>query len=301
MQRRKARFWLVPTALLSLVAVMLVLVSFSTTLYRMFCSATGAAGTTQRASASTGLGARSVTVAFATATAPGLPWRFVPLQREVRIRLGEESLVFFQAENLSDQPIVGHATFNVTPDKIGIYFKKIQCFCFTEERLGPHQKVEMPVTFFVDRAMGSDPSTSEVADITLSYTFFRSARPQGATDLARFATGPADPQAGRVLFAERCAGCHGLDRAIEGPALRAVYGRRAGSVPGYPYTPALAHAGITWTEPALERWLADPRGFIAGTAMPAVTGSTVGRRDIIAYLRGLSAAAHNAPARPGGT
>ena len=289
MQARKIRSWLVPAALLAVVAVMLTVVSYSVPLYRMFCSATGAGGTTQRATASTGASSRMVTVDFTTATAHGLPWRFRPVQPRVRLRLGAESLVFFEAENLSDQPIVGHATFNVTPDKVGIYFKKIQCFCFNEERLGAHQKVEMPVTFFVDRAMATDPSTDDVEDITLSYTFFRSARPAGARDLSRFATSVADPAAGQTLFASHCAGCHGLDHAIEGPALAGVFGRRAGSVSGYPYTPALAAAHVTWDETTLGQWLAGPRRFIPNTAMPNAIDDDAGRRDIIAYLRTLSA------------
>lgn len=288
MQAGKIRSWLVPSALLAVVAVMLTIVSYSVPLYRLFCSATGSGGTTQRADASTGLSGRMVTVDFTTATAHGLPWRFRPVQPRVKVRLGAENLVFFEAENLSDQPIVGHATFNVTPDKIGIYFKKIQCFCFTEERLGAHQKVEMPVTFFVDRAMASDPSTDDVENITLSYTFFRSARPAGALDLSRFATAAADPAAGRAQFASHCAGCHGLDHAIEGPGLAGVFGRRAGSVPGYPYTPALAASQVTWNETSLDQWLTGPRRFIPNTAMPNAIDDPVGRRDIIAYLRTLS-------------
>lgn len=282
------RPWLIPAGLLLIVAVMLTVVSYSVPLYRLFCSATGSGGTTQRASASTGASERMVTVDFTTATDHGLPWRFRPVQPRVRVRLGAENLVFFEAENISDQPIVGHATFNVTPDKVGIYFKKIQCFCFDEERLGAHQKVEMPVTFFVDRAMAADASTDDVENITLSYTFFRSARPSSARDLSRFANTPPDPVAGKLQFASHCSGCHALDHAIEGPQLAGVFGRRAGSVPGYPYTPALARAQVTWDETTLGKWLAGPRGFIPNTAMPNAIDDTVGRRDIIAYLRTLS-------------
>ncbi len=284
---RRRRAVLIPAALLAVVAVMLTIVSFSVPLYRMFCSVTGSGGTTQRAGASTGLSDQVVLVDFSTATASNLPWRFRPLQSRVRVRLGEETLVLFEAQNRSDQPIVGHATFNVTPEKVGIYFKKIQCFCFTEERLGAHQTVQMPVTFFVDRALATDASTADVQDITLSYTFFRSTRPAGAKDLSRLAALVPDPHAGRVLFASHCASCHGLDHAIEGPALAGVLGRRAGSVPGYPYTPALAAARVTWDQASLEHWLAGPRQFIPGTAMPAVIDDAADRRDIIAYLAAL--------------
>ena len=296
MNKAGRKRWMVPAALVAVVAVMLTVVSFSVPLYRMFCSATGSGGTTQRADASTGLSDSMVQVDFSTATAPNLPWRFRPMQARARVRLGQDTLVFFEAENLSDAPIVGHATFNVTPDKIGIYFKKIQCFCFTEERLGPHQKVEMPVTFFVDRALATDDSTRDVHNITLSYTFFRSTRPKRAADLARFADAAPDPHAGKLLFASHCAACHGLDHAIEGPPLDGVIGRRAGSVPGYPYTQALTQAGrrrrVTWNAGSLEKWLAAPRAFIPDTAMPGVIGDPVGRRDIIAYLQTLSPGAH---------
>ncbi len=284
----RGKGWVVPAALLMVVGIMLTIVSFSVPLYRMFCSATGSGGTTQRASRSTGLSDRTVLVDFSTATAPGLPWRFRPVQPRVLVRLGEENLVFFEAENRSDQPIVGHATFNVTPDKIGVYFKKIQCFCFTEERLGAHQKVEMPVTFFVDRALASDASTSDVHNITLSYTFFRSRRPKGASDLSRFAAAPADPALGRTLFASRCAGCHGLNHAIEGPALAGVFGRRAGSVAGYPYTPALAASHVVWNQATLGEWLSGPRRYIPNTAMPNVLPDPAERGAVIAFLRTLS-------------
>ena len=115
-----------------------------------------------------------MTVFFNTDVAPGLPWRFEPVQRKVVVHLGEQIPVFFEAENRSDHDIVGHATFNVTPDKAGIYFKKIECFCFSDERLNAHQKVEMPVQFYVDPKLASDRGTEDVDQITLSYTFFRS-------------------------------------------------------------------------------------------------------------------------------
>src|SRR6516225_9327851 len=185
-------------ALAAAIAMMTVLVAFSVPLYRLFCAATGFGGTTQRADSATGtVGDRIVTVRFTTDVAPGLPWRFEPEQRSVKVRLGEEKLVFFSAENLADKPIVGHATFNVTPAKAGIYFNKIQCFCFDEERLGAHRKVDMPVDFFVDQKLADDPNTREVSSITLSYTFFRSAEPAGAKDLSRFnASAAPDPKRG---------------------------------------------------------------------------------------------------------
>ncbi len=169
------------------IAVMTTITSYSVTLYRLFCQATGANGTTQRvATGSTTQAAREVTVLFDTNVAPGLPWRFVPLQRQVTLHLGQDQLVLFEAQNLSDHDMVGHATFNVTPEKAGLYFKKIQCFCFSEERLAAGETAQMPVDFFVDPALGTDPSTADVHQITLSYTFFESRNPAQAADLARF-------------------------------------------------------------------------------------------------------------------
>src|ERR1051326_3454057 len=148
---------------IAFIGLMIGLVAYSPTLYRMFCSATGFAGTTQRAvAAPTSTSDRTVTVRFDSNVAPNLPWRFEPVQREVTVHLGEQKLVFFTAENLSSQAVVGHAAFNVTPDSTGIYFNKIQCFCFDDERLDAHEKVDMPVVFFVDPAMRSEEHTSEL-------------------------------------------------------------------------------------------------------------------------------------------
>ena len=281
------------------IGVMTTLVSYSVTLYRLFCEVTGAGGTTQRATtADAAQTARTVTVWFNTDIAPGMPWRFAAVQRSVTVHLGEEALVFFTAENLSDQPVVGHATFNVTPDKTGLYFKKIECFCFTEERLEPHQKVEMPVDFFVDPRLADDPGAADVHDITLSYTFFPSRQPDGAPDLARFDKGPPDPEAGRKLFATACGACHALDSNKVGPKLDGVVGRRAGSVPGYPYSAALARAGVTWNSETLDKWLAGPQAFVPGAQMPFTLPDAARRRDIIAYLRTLQP--HNGQAAASG-
>ena len=271
------------------IGVMTTLVSYSVTLYRLFCQATGAGGYTQRAAtASSTRSNREVTVSFLTNVAPGLPWRFRPMQDSVRVRLGEDALVFFEAENLSDRPIVGHATFNVTPETVGVYFSKIQCFCFTEERLEPHQKVEMPVSFFVDPRLATDPGTAEVHNITLSYTFFESLKPEGARDLARLSATPPDPEAGRRLFQNTCATCHAVERNKTGPLLSGIVGRKAGSASGFPYSAALAQADVVWSADALDKWLASPRQFIPGAAMPFSLPDAARRRAIIAYLKTLA-------------
>jgi len=274
--------------LLLAVGVMTTLVCYSVPLYRLFCQATGALGTTRRVAADTAAeSSRMVTVSFDTNVAPGMRWRFSPVQRQVLVHLGQETLVFFRAENLSDHDIVGHATFNVTPAKIGTYFKKIQCFCFTEEKLGSHQSVEMPVDFFVDPRLDADPDAADVQDIMLSYTFFPSLRPAGAQDLARFDNRLPDPVAGRELFTTVCAECHSLDRSNVGPPLAGVVGRAAGSVAGYPYSAALAHADLVWTPETLDRWLENPQALVPGALMPYRLPDAVRRGDIIAYLKTL--------------
>src|SRR5579871_3828142 len=189
-------------------------VAYSPTLYRMFCAATGFGGTTQRVLSDTAaISDKTVTVAFDSNVAPGLPWRFEPEQRSVTVHLGEQKLVYFTAENLGNESMVAHATFNVTPETSGLYFNKIQCFCFNEERLDPHEKVDMPVVFFVDPAFAQDQDNRSVDTITLSYRFGRSAEPKEAKDLSRFLANAApDVVHGHELFTQRCTACHALDR-----------------------------------------------------------------------------------------
>lgn len=269
--------------------VMITLVSFSVPLYRAFCAATGAGGTTRRVAADTAqVTGRVVTVFFNTDVSPSLPWSFRPLQRSVRVHLGEQAMAWFAATNNSDTPIVGHATYNVTPDKVGIFFRKIQCFCFTEERLAPHQTVQMPVQFYVDPGLATQADTTDVDQITLSYTFFRSARPARAQDLARLASAPPSAARGADLFAARCSACHALDQPRVGPPLRNVVGRQAGTAHGYDYSAALAHSRITWTATALNGWLSDPQAYVKGSLMPVSVRDASTRRDIVAYLESVS-------------
>ncbi len=159
---------------LILLAIMIGLVSQSVTLYRLFCQATGAGGITQRVASGDGVVlAREMTIRFNTDVSSELPWYFKPVQRSVKVRIGEEALVFFKAVNNSKETITGTATFNVTPFKAAGYFDKIQCFCFTEQTLAPGESADMPVTFFIDPDLVKDKRLDEVKEITLSYTFFR--------------------------------------------------------------------------------------------------------------------------------
>ena len=142
-------------------------------LYYMFCRATGYGGTPNRAESAPGAtGDRIVTVRFDTNVDPALPWTFLPEQRSVKVKIGEDRLVYFRAVNNSDKAIVGHAAFNVAPDAVARYFSKIQCFCFTEQRLEAGESVEMPVSFFVAPAILKDRADDTVDEITLSYTFY---------------------------------------------------------------------------------------------------------------------------------
>jgi cytochrome c oxidase assembly protein subunit 11 len=142
-------------------------------LYYIFCRATGYGGTPSRASAAPGAtGERIIKVRFDTNVDPALPWTFLPEQRSVNVKVGEDYLVYFRATNHSQSAVVGHAAFNVAPDTIARYFSKIQCFCFTEQRLEGGESVEMPVSFFVAPGILKDHDGDSVNEITLSYTFY---------------------------------------------------------------------------------------------------------------------------------
>ena len=144
-------------------------------LYRWFCQVTGFGGTTMRAErAPEAPGERVITVRFnADVAGNDLPWRFQPLERQVTLRVGEERLSFYRATNVGQAPVVGTATYNVTPHKAAPYFHKLACFCFTEQELASGESMDMPVSFFVDPAIAQDPKMRGVDTITLSYTFFR--------------------------------------------------------------------------------------------------------------------------------
>jgi cytochrome c oxidase assembly protein subunit 11 len=159
--------------LAAVVGGMLALAYAASPLYDMFCRATGFGGTPVAAEpGERPVLARRVAVRFDSNLDANLPWRFEPLEREVKVNLGEEKLVYFRATNVSQRPIVGTAAYNVTPEPAGPWFNKLQCFCFTEQLLLPGQSVDMPVVFFVDPAMDNDRRYDNIRTITLSYTFF---------------------------------------------------------------------------------------------------------------------------------
>ena len=160
-------------------------------LYRLFCQLTGYDGTTMRAARPSNVVLdRTITVRFDANVGPHMPWRFEPVQRSLKVRLGENALAVYRATNPTDRPVTGTATFNVTPELAGAYFNKIECFCFQEQRLEPGESVEMPVSFFVDPAFVDDKNTAHLTQITLSYTFYPVERPgAGVAEGAAAASG----------------------------------------------------------------------------------------------------------------
>ncbi|KAK3409508.1 cytochrome c oxidase assembly protein COX11, mitochondrial isoform X1 [Eucalyptus grandis] len=172
--------------LLYLTALVLAMVGCSyaaVPLYRRFCQATGYGGTIQRREtveekiarhANDGtVATREIAVQFNADVADGMPWKFTPTQREVRVKPGESALAFYTAENRSSTPITGVSTYNVTPMKAAVYFNKIQCFCFEEQRLLPGEQIDMPVFFYIDPEFETDPRMDGINNLVLSYTFFK--------------------------------------------------------------------------------------------------------------------------------
>jgi len=151
-------------------------------LYRVFCQQTGYGGTTQKlkedaaekVKAMKPVKNRKIEVHFNADTAAAMQWNFRPQQSVISVAPGETALAFYTARNPTDKPIDGISTYNVIPFEAGVYFNKIQCFCFEEQRLNPHEEVDMPVFFYIDPEFDEDPATMSYDKITLSYTFFES-------------------------------------------------------------------------------------------------------------------------------
>lgn len=156
-------------------------------LYQLFCQVTGFGGTTMTATESDAARAaaaatgQKISIRFDASTASDVPWTFRPLQATDTITIGERDIATYVARNEGSKPVTGMATFNVEPEQAGKYFNKIQCFCFTEQTLAPGQEVTMPVLYYVDPAMLEDPNMKGVEQITLSYTFHRTAQGQTAS------------------------------------------------------------------------------------------------------------------------
>ena len=164
----------------AIVAGMAALSFAAVPLYRAFCQATGFGGTTGRAEAAAlpdasalrALSGRTIKVRFDGNVSAGMPWQFRPKINDMAVQIGERKMAFYTATNIAAAAVTGRATYNVSPDVAGRYFKKIQCFCFNEQTLKGGETVEMPVTYFIDPAILNDPVAWRIDEITLSYTFY---------------------------------------------------------------------------------------------------------------------------------
>jgi cytochrome c oxidase assembly protein subunit 11 len=159
------------------VGAMLAMSFAAVPLYDWFCRTTGFDGTPLIArTAPKESIERRITVRFDANVAPGLAWTFVPVQQEVEIRVGETLLVHYLVQNIAAQESIGTATYNVSPPVAAAYFNKLECFCFTEQRIAAGERLEMPVAFFIDPAIDKDRELAGIREITLSYTFFPAKR-----------------------------------------------------------------------------------------------------------------------------
>jgi cytochrome c oxidase assembly protein subunit 11 len=172
-RRKHRRDAVVAAACGAFVAVMVGAAFAAVPFYSWFCRTTGFGGTTQVASvAPAGMLDRRITVRFDANVGPGLPWRFAPEVNSVELHIGEVATVYYDVVNTSARTTEGQAAYNVSPPTAGAYFTKINCFCFTQQRLEPGEKRQMAVVFYVDPAVVKDSEQDDLNDITLSYTFF---------------------------------------------------------------------------------------------------------------------------------
>ncbi len=164
----------IATAIISVVVFMIGVSFLSVPLYSLFCKVTGYGGTPQVGAVTVPQKVfdRTITVSFITDTDKALPWEFKAEQRNVNVKVGQTALVSFTAHNDTARPSTGAAIYNVTPDKIGKYFHKTQCFCFQAQTLNGGATAHFPVMFFIDPAIMDDPSVRDVSDITLAYNFY---------------------------------------------------------------------------------------------------------------------------------
>ncbi|KEP69043.1 cytochrome c oxidase assembly protein [Thioclava sp. BHET1] len=168
--------------LMSLLAVIVVMGAgawAAVPFYNWFCKTTGYGGTTSVADKLPDhVLDREITVRFDANVARDMPWEFKPVQTEMKLKIGQNGLAFYEAYNPTDRPIAGTASYNVSPDVAGYYFDKIQCFCFTEQVLQPGERVQMPVSFFVDPGIVEDADAKRIKSLTLSYTFYETDLPE---------------------------------------------------------------------------------------------------------------------------
>ena len=185
MNRRMSPETRTVTILAAIVVTMGALAWAAVPFYNWFCRVTGYGGTTQVAQqASDEVLDEVIRVRFDANIDSNLDWTFRPMQTRMDLKIGENGLAFYEAINNTNETITGTASYNVAPEVTGYYFDKIECFCFTEQTLKPGERVEMPVSFYVDPEMMKDPDAAWVRNITLSYTFHRTEPKQAALDAA---------------------------------------------------------------------------------------------------------------------
>lgn len=149
-------------------------------LYKVYCQSTGKGGQAVRVEKEEKIvemkkdPSRLLTIKFTAQTHSSMPWSFTPVQEQINVHPGETALIFYRVKNPLDEPVLGVATYNVLPYEAGLYFNKIQCFCFEEQILQPQEDVFMPVLFYVDPDYSKDPQLANINEIILSYVFFRS-------------------------------------------------------------------------------------------------------------------------------
>jgi cytochrome c oxidase assembly protein subunit 11 len=167
-------------AMLAGVAAFMLAMSFAAVpFYDLFCRITGYGGTTSVSDvAPDQILDQTVLVRFDASLEAGMPWKFKPQQHEMRLKIGETALAFYEAYNPTDRVVAGTASYNVAPDLAGGYFTKIECFCFTEQVLQPGETAIMPVSFYVDPSIVEDAEAGRIAEITLSYTFHETPLPE---------------------------------------------------------------------------------------------------------------------------
>lgn len=193
-QRATGRDLLVAFACGGFVALMIGVSYAAVPLYSWFCRTTGFGGTTQVAKAAPEhVSARTITVRFDSNVAAGLPWTFGPERRTIDVRLGEVVTVYYKVTNEAARVTVGQAGYNVSPPTVGIYFEKVNCFCFTTQAMKPDETRDMAVVFYVDPKLAKDSEQDELHEITLSYTFYPVREPEQPVT----ASGPTLPSAAR--------------------------------------------------------------------------------------------------------
>jgi cytochrome c oxidase assembly protein subunit 11 len=179
LQRRNGR---VAVIVMGVVAGMVGLSYASVPLYEIFCRMTGFGGTPQIAKTESALrGEKVLSVRFDANIASDLPWSFEPDVPAIKLRTGETATIFYKVKNKSDHETIGIASYNVAPERAGMFFNKISCFCFSEQRLGPGETMDMPVVFYLDPALEKDEIMKLQDQVTLSYTFYASRTPVTAS------------------------------------------------------------------------------------------------------------------------